>query len=131
MPYFSERSKLILETCHPKLIQVVTVAIEDFDFSVISGHRGEEEQNLLRDSGASHLGWPDSKHNREPGEAVDVAPYPIDWSNTKRFILLGGYLLAIGKMLNIKLRWGGDWDGDFIMTDQNFHDLPHFELMED
>lgn len=29
----------------------------------------------------------------------------------------------------VKIRWGGDWDGDWIHTDQSFHDLPHFELV--
>ena len=33
------------------------------------------------------------------------------------------------KQLGIKLRCGGDWDGDTETTDQKFHDLPHFELI--
>jgi len=28
-----------------------------------------------------------------------------------------------------KLRWGGDWDSDKVFDDQNFDDLPHFELV--
>jgi hypothetical protein len=30
--------------------------------------------------------------------------------------------------MNIKIRWGGDWDSDNIMKDQTFNDLPHFQL---
>ena len=32
--------------------------------------------------------------------------------------------------MNIKIRWGGDWDSDNIMKDQTFNDLPHFEIID-
>ena len=36
--------------------------------------------------------------------------------------------MSVANRLGLKVRWGGDWDGDFEFKDQNFHDLPHFEL---
>jgi len=30
--------------------------------------------------------------------------------------------------MGIRLRWGGDWDGDTELDDNKFDDLPHFEL---
>ncbi len=128
MPEFSEKSKAILATCHPKLIALCNTAIMRFDFSVISGHRGEEEQNRLFKDGKSHLAYPHSKHNKTPSMAVDLAPYKIDWEDAGRFKLLAGYLLGITVALEINIIWGGDWNGDFNMKNQRFHDLPHFEL---
>jgi hypothetical protein len=32
--------------------------------------------------------------------------------------------------MEVKLRWGGDWDSDKDTKDQNFNDLPHFELID-
>ena len=75
-----------------------------------------------------------SKHNSYPSKAVDIAPYPIDWNNRKRFILLGGYVEGIAKMLKEKgiidsnIVWGADWDSDNYMNDHTFIDLPHFQV---
>lgn len=149
MPEFSKRSREILDTCDPLLIRLAEVAISRVDFSVISGHRGQEEQTKLLMEGRSHLGFPHSKHNKTPSMAFDVAPWPMDWAlldkyykdeatkeerrkareEIKRFVLLGGYLIGVSGIMGIKLRWGGDWNGNFDMTDQRFHDLPHFELL--
>jgi len=44
-------------------------------------------------------------------------------------LFLSGFVLGIAHMKGIKIRWGGDWDGDTKMNDQKFNDLVHFELM--
>jgi hypothetical protein len=31
--------------------------------------------------------------------------------------------------MGIKIRWGGDWNGDWKVKDNHFDDLPHFELI--
>ena len=134
MPRFSEKSRAILDTCDAKLIRIAEIAINRVDFSVISGHRGQEEQTKLLMEKRSHLGFPHSKHNKTPSMAFDLMPYPMigDWNtpeNIKRFVLLGGYMIGLSGIMGIKLRWGGDWNGNFDMTDQRFHDLPHFELL--
>jgi len=40
----------------------------------------------------------------------------------------GGFVLGVAAGMGIGVRWGGDWDGDWLFTDQQFHDMPHFEL---
>ena len=66
---------------------------------------------------------------------VDIAPYPIDWEDTKRFALLAGIVIGIdsqlkqNKLITYDIRWGGDWDGDNDLNDQKFNDLGHFELV--
>lgn len=117
--------------------------VKEFDCSIISGLRGEQEQNELFRQGLSQKRWPNSKHNfcdsRETSEspeqtaislAVDAAPYPINWSDKELFVLFGGYVLATGTRLSHPIRWGGDWNRDFRVKDENFRDLGHFELME-
>jgi hypothetical protein len=39
--------------------------------------------------------------------------------------------MAIAAQMDVKLRWGGDWDQDTQVKDNNFDDLWHFELVED
>ena len=60
--------------------------------------------------------------------AVDVAPYPIDWDDTKRFFYLAGLIMGIAEMKGVKLTWGRDWDGDEDFDEHTLKDGPHFEL---
>jgi hypothetical protein len=30
----------------------------------------------------------------------------------------------------VRVRWGGDWDGDFETKDNKFDDLVHFEILD-
>jgi peptidoglycan L-alanyl-D-glutamate endopeptidase CwlK len=39
-------------------------------------------------------------------------------------------VLGIAKMMGLDIRWGGDWNGDFNLQNQNFYDLPHYEVRE-
>ena len=39
-----------------------------------------------------------------------------------------GFVKGIALMLGIPIRWGGDWNGNNDLKDNNFDDLPHFEL---
>lgn len=126
---FGRKSRELLDTCHHDLQAVCERVIRVYDFSVIEGHRNNERQAELFRQGKSKLGPGKSKHNLSPSLAVDVVPYPIDWSDTERFFLLAGMMFQAAADLGIKLRWGGDWDGDWQHTDQSFHDLPHFELV--
>jgi peptidoglycan L-alanyl-D-glutamate endopeptidase CwlK len=83
------------------------------------------------------VGWPNSKHNETPSRAVDIAPYPIDWEARGRFHVLAGHMMMAFHGLQeegeirdtLDLRWGGDWDRDHVLDDQQFDDLPHFELI--
>lgn len=131
MPQFGEKSLQKLETCHPDLQKVFLKVIEKYDCTVVCGHRTKEEQDEAVRMGNSKLAWPYSKHNSLPSKAIDCVPFPVDWSDTSRFYHFAGYVLAVAQSLGVKLRWGGDWDGNLQFRDEKFKDLPHFELLEE
>jgi len=121
------QSKARLADCHPKLRRVVEAAMARLDrarihgdFTVVCGHRGQAEQERAVAEGKSRQYWPNSRHNTLPATAVDLAPYPTDWSDTEAFARLAGYVLAVADDLDIELEWGGDW--------VSFPDRPHFQL---
>ncbi|MDX9730213.1 MAG: hypothetical protein RBT63_00445 [Bdellovibrionales bacterium] len=126
---FSQRSKANLATCHEDLQRLFCEVVVKYDCTILEGHRGEAEQNAAFDRGDSKLQWPDGKHNKAPSLAVDVAPYPIDWKDLKRFAHFAGYVQATADRLGIKIRWGGDWNGDRNLTNDRFLDMVHFELV--
>lgn len=126
---FSLISQNKLNTCHPDLQTLFNEVIKYYDCSIICGHRNELEQNEAFRTGRSKLKFPNSKHNQVPSLAVDVVPYPVDWNDHKRFYHFAGFVLGLAHTLNIKIRWGGDWDSDLQFKDEKFLDLPHFELV--
>ena len=132
MPSFSQRSKGRLATCVTPLQKVFEEVIKHWDCTILQGVRSKEEQNEYFRTGRSKVQWPNSKHNvlnpGDPSRAVDVAPYPIDWNDLKRFYYFAGFVKGIALSQGLKLRWGGDWDSDTDIKDQNFNDLPHFEI---
>jgi len=60
---------------------------------------------------------------------VDVAPYPIQWKDRERFHYMGGIVRGVASQMGVKVRWGGDWDSDGEIKDNNFDDLVHIELV--
>jgi peptidoglycan L-alanyl-D-glutamate endopeptidase CwlK len=129
MPAFSTKSLARLETCHPSLQRVAKMAIVRYDFVVLCGHRSKAEQEDAYERGMSKLRWPASKHNQAPSLAMDLAPYPIDWRDVKAFHDLARIILEEAAKIDVKLRWGGDWNGNG-RQDEKFIDMPHFELVE-
>lgn len=128
-----------LITCDDRLIAVFMEVIKHWDCSITEGHRSlERQQELFNtvDAKGRRLTTIDgitqlSMHQHTPSLAVDVVPYPVDWDDAFRFTLFAGQVKGIAAGMGIPLRWGGDWDGDLTNTDQNFHDMPHFELISD
>jgi len=138
MSSFSKRSQERLETCHPAIQILFEKVVKVFDCTVLCGHRGKDEQNDLFNSipPKTRCKWPDSTHNTLPSTAVDVAPYYVekphvrwDEESLRRWYYFGGLVIGIADMRGIPIRWGGDWDRDTYILDQNFNDLPHFELV--
>ena len=129
MPRFGKRSLRILNQCHEDLQHVAYAVIKDFDFSVIEGHRGEIMQNHYFDKGLSKKRYPEGKHNSEPSEAIHCIPYPINWKDRERMTFFAGMFIQAGRDIGIGIRWGGDWDQDGEVLDNNFDDLTHFELV--
>lgn len=135
MPSYSVRSRERLSTCHKDLRMIFNAVIPHFDNSILCGHRDEAAQMEAYNSGKSQLKWPQSKHNKKPSMAVDVAPYPIDWQDRERFQYFAGYVMGVAAILHSeglithRLRYGGDWDMDTEVADNGFDDLVHFELV--
>lgn len=130
MPRFSKKSLSKLETCDKRIQDLFLRVVKKFDCTIIEGHRSKDRQNKLFKEGKSKLKYPKGKHNAIPSKAVDVAPYPIDWSDRERFTYFAGYVLGIAYEMGLKIRWGGDWDMDTQVKDNNFDDLPHFEIRD-
>jgi len=147
---FGKRSRSRLETCHPDLIKVMEEAIKVFDFSVLEGLRTLEKQQEYYETGRSQLDGIHKKSKHQGIEfngklvsmAIDIMPYKKGTNafsgkqkDKDRFYYLAGVVKASASKLleegkiSYKVRWGGDWDSDDIFADQNFDDLPHFEIL--
>ena len=139
---WGKRSQTHIDTLHPDLVRVLNRALSYgvIDLTVIDGARSTKRQRRYFAEGRSHIDGVTrfSKHQiggntgRELAAAFDVVPLipnvGIDWKNSFAFHLAAGVILTAAAEEGVHLRWGGDWDGDFVNKDQNFHDLPHFEL---
>lgn len=130
MPAFSALSEQRLATCDVRLQAILKEAIRHVDFTVLCGFRGPDEQEDAFRTGRSKVRWPNSKHNRKPSVAVDLAPYPVDWTDTARFARLAGYIERIAHEQGVKLRWGGDFDMDGRTAGEKLVDMPHLEIIE-
>ena len=130
MPSFSKQSLDKLSTCDSRLQELFNEVVKHTDCSVLCGHRTKIEQDEALNKGNSKVVWPNSKHNTSPSKAIDVVPSPIDWNDKHRFYMFVGFVRGIAAKMGIKIRCGADWNGNMDWKDQNFHDLPHFELEE-
>jgi len=139
MAHFGSVSSGRLNTCDQRLQDLFREVVERYDCAVLCGHRTKEEQEVAVADGVSWVNWPYSKHNRIPSLAVDVAPLVnggIDWDgpqHERTWYHFAGYVLATAQRLGIRVRWGGDWNGnlDLRTSDEGKRrDLPHWELLE-
>lgn len=135
----SGRSQKELETCDPRLQVIVRAVInaEIMDLTVTEGVRSQEDQDKYYKEGKSRIRWPNGKHNvveeGQKSKAVDVAPF-VSGKLSYNFghcVHLAGLMIMAGRALGVKLRWGGNWDMDGEpVTDQDFQDLVHYELID-
>lgn len=124
---FSRRSLERLASCDEDLQGIMHEVMDlgIIDFSIVEGHRNQDRQNLMKDTGLSELEWPNSNHNHIPSRAVDVVPYVRGkgavWNDDYLWGVLGGLILATAKKRGVELVWGGwHWKGQW--------DKAHFEL---
>ena len=120
MNSWSRTSAHRLETCHEDLIRVFDEVLQVQDCSVLYGHRGETDQNMMFDRGFSMLMWPNSTHNKVPSEGIDVLCYPVDWEDINGMYHLAGIVKGVCFELGIDIEWGGDWE--------TFFDGAHYQL---
>lgn len=149
---FGKKSLRNLKTCHMDIQLILQEVIKYYDFSVISGIRSTQEQQELFKAGKSELDGVNkkSKHqgrkdtsNKIVSFAVDIMPYKKGTNafskkkkDAARFYFMMGLVKATAVRLlqdgiiSHKIRFGMDWNSNDIYTDQNFDDLPHFELVK-
>lgn len=125
MNKYSQKSRRLLDSCHPDLIRLMEEVLKHWDHTIVSGHRGEQEQNDLYADGKSKLKYPKSKHNTFPSIAVDVQPYP--YKDDRDLYAFMGFVLGTAQQMGIELRWGGDWNDNRQVGD-NWIDAFHIEL---
>lgn len=128
------------------------------DFGISHGYRSPEEQFELFKKGRKEVrdkwiivdkskvityldGYEKiSKHNEDPSVAFDFYAWVPGKKelmyNKSNLIYLASMFITIGADLynrgeiEHKVKWGGNWDLDGeILTDQNFDDTPHIELI--
>jgi peptidoglycan L-alanyl-D-glutamate endopeptidase CwlK len=132
------QSRARLQGVHPDLVKVVERAIEltDQDFMVLEGVRTPARQKELYAQGRTapvpKVTWTlNSNHFINPktgfGHAVDLVPFPVDWSHTKLDVVSKAMFAAAWE-LGVPIRWGADWDRDGKPREKGETDSPHFEL---
>lgn len=120
------KSRERLATVDDKLANIVEQVSKWMNITVVSGRRGEDEQNSLVDQGFSKLRYPNSKHNTYPlSHAVDIAPYNsqmrgIDWQDIEAFKEMVLLVKVVASVYDLEINCGADW--------KSFKDYPHIEL---
>lgn len=131
-----------LKQVHPELVKVLEEAIKYTGFRITYGFRPENEQNDMYARNLSDKRWPNSAHNYQELEngilvprsrAIDFAPWFVNpphirWKDTEGFIYCAGIITGVAHMMNVQLVWGGDWNGNRDVHDQNLMDWGHLEL---
>lgn len=124
----SQSSLNKLKGVHPKLVQLVLTAIKTspIDFCVTCGVRSLADQQKAFKTKHSKCDGIVKKSNHQVkddglGHAVDLAPCPINYNDTKKFDNLAVHIKKVAKDLKINIRWGGDF--------KSLVDKPHYELI--
>lgn len=163
---FGSRSMRNLAKVHPVMVDLVRTAggLCEIDFYVDQGGRTQREQDKLYAQGRTFqqiqaagiagilpgkgpiVTWTrKSKHLPKPfpegtfAVAVDLVPFPVDWSDLKKFDLIRDAMWAALQHVNTErfsqgkkplvLRWGADWDMDGKHREKGESDNPHFEIV--
>lgn len=119
--------KLLFEETRKDLFQQQSPMVYPMDIYLVCGHRGKEAQTQAQAMGFSKVFYPNSKHNKMPALGMDCCPYPIDWNDLERFRLMNRTMMETAKRLNLKIRFGADFNMDGNLTNDKFVDLPHVE----
>jgi len=112
MPYFGTKSKRVLAGLNEDLQELLSEVIKYVDISLIEGIRSLDRQKELKKLGSTKT----LKSKHLTGEAID------------NFIYVAGIVKGIAYIMGIPIRWGGDWNENHDLSDNNFDDLVHFEL---
>jgi peptidoglycan L-alanyl-D-glutamate endopeptidase CwlK len=133
--YLSERSLLRLKDVNPKLINLCLLGIKrtpiDFGIAYQGGKRTAEEQNQLFKDGYSKCDGYKIQSNHQSGDAFDINVFVNSKvvENKEMLCVVAGVMFSCAEELNIKIRWGLDWDQDGDIRDNTFNDMYHFEII--
>lgn len=132
----------LLSQCDAKLRELFQRVDEIVPVEILpSTIRTLEQQKAFVAAGTSktmnskHLITPEHSFSR----AVDAGPYPHRWpqegskdfwKDWGRLYYFAGVVVTVAQELGIDIRYGGDWNGNFELKDENFFDGVHFELRE-
>ncbi len=148
---FAKSSKIYLKSAHSDLQKILWLAKKrsDIDFDISCTFREIKIQKqyyaqgrttpgrIITDiDGVEKLG----KHNIIPAEAADLYCYTEKGETSytpEQTCYIGGIVTSAAKELLEKgeishgIIWGANWDGDgTLLKDQDFDDIPHFELVK-
>lgn len=132
----------LLDQCDPQLRDLFTHVNEIVPVEILpSTIRTLEQQKEFVAKGTSktmnsmHLITPEHPLSR----AVDAAPLGFSWpqegskdfwKDWARLYYFAGIVMMEAKIWRIKVRYGGDWNGNFDLKDENFYDGVHYELVQ-
>lgn len=136
--HFGSRSTSRLSQIDEDLADVCKLAISrsPIDFTVIEGRRTIERQKELYAQGRTAPGkivtWT-MKSKHIDGKAVDLAPCDgkgaILWNDKVGFKIIHELMMEAAKELDVKIRWGSDWNQNGRPFEKGEFDSPHFELV--
>ena len=132
MARYGRRSMANLEGVHPLLVDWALELVTIMDNKVVDGVRDLTTQQEYVALGVSKT--VDSKHLIQPdgyGHALDLAPYPVDWSDHRRFYILAGVGLGLAAKMGLPIIWGGNWSQSDRFEIPDFNDLGHYQIMQD
>lgn len=126
---YGKKSKIELEKVDPRLRELMeeVLKISPIDITITEGLRSSLRQEELVKEGKSKT--LNSKHIK--GKALDFAPCKNGWVNFNRedAIFLSGFILAVARMKEVKVRVGAIWN-HISITDNSFVDAFHVELLD-
>ncbi len=142
----SQHSLKQLKTAIPPIRDMYRFGLKHRDIRAECCWRDEATQTEYFNSGKSEVEFPNSYHNlskifkshgnekfMQYSDAIDISIF-VDGKLTfdpKYYIELNGYLQAWADLHSITLIWGGNWDNDqVIMDDQKFQDLMHWQIID-
>lgn len=131
---YSDRSLARLGSCHPDLVLLAAEALacSFTDLTILWGHRNRAQQTALLEAEPprTKLAFPDSKHNRKPSEALDIAPYPLPaWDDGESWLKFAWFMKGVAAHLRLDVRFGADWS-DRPRDGKPGWDAPHIELAD-
>ena len=96
-----------------------------------SGRKGSTKkpwENFKNSIDVDEGGWIPIGPSAIPFDGNSVTPNEMSLEDIDRICYFAGFVKGVAYKMGIPIRWGGDWNNNNDLKDNNFDDLPHFEL---